>query len=276
MIKWHTIRDRFIFVMVGLCLVVAAIAGIRANSSFRRPTNYQILVVIPDHDSDQWANFKIGLRNIAKSRHLRLEMVKSMDDHPKNQPDLIISTKPLSTKIPQILIDHQQLISMDQTLSGKTLALNLLKTGAKRIGVIQKEVNQNTQQRAKGIKDEIKQFSWWLKGDQASLENLYQASEVDAILCLDYESTELAIDAQKTNLFAYGRTNKCLYYTDTGVVTTLLYDDAYAQGYETGKQAYNLLEHGQALKKKTINYVLIKRANLFTDKNQNLLFPTHQ
>lgn len=276
MIKWHKIKERFIFVLVALCLVIATIAGIRANSSFDQPGFHQILVVIEDHDSDQWTNFKIGLRNIAKSHHLRFEIVKSMDDSFKNSPELIISTHRLKTSIPQILIDHQQLISMDQYLSGKTLALNLLKTGAKKIGVIQKEVNPNTQQRAKGIKEEIKHFDWWLKEDQANLENLYQVSEVDAILCLDYESTELAIDAQKNNLFAYGRTSKCLYHTDTGPITTLLYDDAYAQGYEAGKQAYLLLEQGQPLQKKSINYVLLKRANMFNDKNQNLLFPTHQ
>lgn len=140
--------------------------------------------------------------------------------------------------------------------------------------------------RLEGIQDKAGksalQVIWTLNGDAAAADAIQEKQNqnpADILICLDNDSTEAAIDAVNANnsmnvkTYGFGSSSKCIYNTDSGIVADLIVPDSYVMGYSAVKNIYSRLMREDIDVSDKINYRMITKANLFTEKNQQILFP---
>lgn len=196
-----------------------------------------------------------------------------------------LSAAPENTfKIPVAEPDHYEM--------GKRLVEELLKDNdgklkQKKVGIfLSNNRSEAIKKREKGVQDALAEtdakICWVTEaGEDAKL--LKQQEKVDYLFALDDRSLVEAGKAVKENeiyssmIYGIGCSTEAAYYLDTGEAECLLVPDEFNVGYES------LAELSHALKKmtycvhgKVLSYTVLRKENLFSEKNQELLFKMSQ
>ena len=196
-----------------------------------------------------------------------------------------LSAAPENTsKIPVAEPDHYEM--------GKRLVEELLKDNdgklkQKKVGIfLSNNRSEAIKKREKGVQDALSEtdakICWVTEaGEDAKL--LKQQEKVDYLFALDDRSLVEAGKAVKENeiygsmIYGIGCSTEAAYYLDTGEAECLLVPDEFNVGYES------LVELSHALKKmmycvhgKVLSYTVLRKENLFSEKNQELLFKMSQ
>ena len=189
-----------------------------------------------------------------------------------------------TSKIPVVEPDHYE---MGKRLVEELLEDNDGKLKQKKVGIFFSDTHSEAiKKREKGVQDALAEtdakICWVTEaGEDAKL--LKQQEKVDYLFALDDRSLVEAGKAGKENeiygsmIYGIGCSTEAAYYLDIGEAECLLVPDEFNVGYES------LEELSHALKKmtycvhgKVLSYTVLRKENLFSEKNQELLFKMSQ
>ncbi|MDO4621260.1 MAG: substrate-binding domain-containing protein [Lachnospiraceae bacterium] len=174
-------------------------------------------------------------------------------------------------------------------LIGKAVLDNEELSEGTAIGVL--SGNQNTlhmQECRKGFLETLgsyaEQIQWNLTEQSLSSGDLLGismgAKPVDILVALDNEAMEKAIDFVTGNirnscrLYGQGRSEKCIYYLDQGVISTLVVPDEFMMGYAAmARLLSKLTTYSPAVQSQEIRILSVSRENLYDDETAGILFP---
>lgn len=105
----------------------------------------------------------------------------------------------------------------------------------------------------------------------------------DIIVAFDDSSLTLAGECTLANnlhgalVYGIGNSTEAAYYLDVGAVQCLIVPDEFNMGYKSLTEiAKKLKSHSYKLKSQTVSYTVIRRDELFSEKNQKILFTMSQ
>ncbi len=207
--------------------------------------------------------------------------------------DLEQKLRHLEKKVPIILVEYtaakerekSQLPSVepDHSAMGEALAVEQ-KTdycgnlSGKKYGILMKAdaphaMNSRRQGVEKALQDTGIVCSWVVDG---SVEN---KPEVDIVIALDNNSLIKAAEQAAANnlhgalVYGIGNSTQAAYYLDTGSVECLVVPDEFSVGYYSLTEAAERLRHFfRGMKSRVVAYTVIRREELFEERNQEILF----
>lgn len=125
--------------------------------------------------------------------------------------------------------------------------------------------------------------AWILKDPtQASLTRAQSEDPVNVLIALDNYALEAAADYASAHpeeingLYGIGISNTCISYTDQEIISRMIVPNEYLAGFQAIEQIAAYCSDRTPLQDGTIDYSIIAHANMFTKKNQQLLFPIRQ
>lgn len=207
--------------------------------------------------------------------------------------DLEQKLKHLEKKVPIMLVEYtaakerekSQLPSVepDHSAMGEALAEELKKDycgnlSGKKYGLLMKAdaphaMNSRRQGVEKALQDTGIVCSWVVDG---SVEN---KPEVDIVIALDNNSLIKAAEQAAANnlhgalVYGIGNSTQAAYYLDTGSVECLVVPDEFSVGYYSLTEAAERLRHFfRGMKSRVVAYTVIRREELFEERNQEILF----
>ena len=207
--------------------------------------------------------------------------------------DLEQKLRHLEKKVPIMLVEYttakerekSQLPSVepDHSAMGEALAEELKKDycgnlSGKKYGILMKSdapqaMNSRRQGVEKALQDTGIVCSWVV---DSSVEN---KPKVDIVIALDNNSLiKAAEQAAANNLhgaLVYGISNstQAAYYLDIGSVECLVVPDEFSVGYYSLTEAAERLRHFfRGMKSRVVAYTVIRREELFEERNQEILF----
>lgn len=207
--------------------------------------------------------------------------------------DLEQKLRHLEKKVPIILVEYtaakerekSQLPSVepDHSAMGEALAEELKKDycgnlSGKKYGILMKAdaphaMNSRRQGVEKALQDTGIVCSWVVDG---SVEN---KPEVDIVIALDNNSLIKAAEQAAANnlhgalVYGIGNSTQAAYYLDTGSVECLVVPDEFSVGYYSLTEAAERLRHFfRGMKSRVVAYTVIRREELFEERNQEILF----
>lgn len=207
--------------------------------------------------------------------------------------DLEQKLKHLEKKVPIMLVEYtaakerekSQLPSVepDHSAMGEALAEELKKDycgnlSGKKYGILMKAdaphaMNSRRQGVEKALQDTGIVCSWVVDG---SVEN---KPEVDIVIALDNNSLIKAAEQAAANnlhgalVYGIGNSTQAAYYLDTGSVECLVVPDEFSVGYYSLTEAAERLRHFfRGMKSRVVAYTVIRREELFEERNQEILF----
>lgn len=207
--------------------------------------------------------------------------------------DLEQKLRHLEKKVPIILVEYtaakerekSQLPSVepDHSAMGEALAEELKKDycgnlSGKKYGILMKSdapqaMNSRRQGVEKALQDTGIVCSWVVDG---SVEN---KPEVDIVIALDNNSLIKAAEQAAANnlhgalVYGIGNSTQAAYYLDTGSVECLVVPDEFSVGYYSLTEAAERLRHFfRGMKSRVVAYTVIRREELFEERNQEILF----
>ena len=125
------------------------------------------------------------------------------------------------------------------------------------------------------------QIDWKLIGNlnEDGLTILEKQKPVDVVLTLDDRSVVQAGTCSKENqlhgadVYGIGNSTESVYYLDNGSVKCLVVPDEFGAGYQCMTQVVRKLNGDiRKMKDQTVQYTVIRRSELFSERNQELLF----
>lgn len=175
----------------------------------------------------------------------------------------------------------------DHYAMGKALAEEVLKdyngnVAGKTLGiVIQNEVSADAVSRKNGFQDGLKgkgaRISWSVS------DSLEDQSKADLVIALDDASLTMAGECSASNdlhgalVYGIGNSTDAVYYLDTGIAACLVVPDEFNAGYQSMTEvAENLKHHFHKMKSQTLSFTVMRREELFSPKNQEVLFTMSQ
>lgn len=206
--------------------------------------------------------------------------------------------KKIPKKIPVMLVGSMEAehagnpcVQPDHYAMGESLAKELLKdynsnVKKKTFGIVtQSHDSQAVIDRDKGFQDALAgmgaKFSW-----SASLAwgmSLKDQAKVDFIIALDDRSLVAAGEASAANnlhgalVYGIGNSTEAVYHLDMGTVECLVVPDEFNMGYQSLTQAAKRLSHPfYKMQGMAVNYTVLRREEIFSEKNQELLFTMSQ
>ncbi len=205
-------------------------------------------------------------------------------------PVLLVESDPLSdggiTEIPVIQPDNYEM--------GRTLAVELLeeyngKLDGKTIGIaMETEGLEASRRRKEGFLDGLEgaggNVRWEVSGELGQGKKGLEAQPmVDMIVALDDRSLMAAGEAAAANdlhgalVYGIGNSPEAVYYVDTGRAECLVVPDEFSVGYQSLTQiAENLRNFIQETQGSTVTHTVIRRENLFTEENQEIIYTMSQ
>lgn len=112
-----------------------------------------------------------------------------------------------------------------------------------------------------------------------SLTILEKQKPVDVVLTLDDRSVVQAGTCSKENrlhgadVYGIGNSTESVYYLDNGSVKCLVVPDEFGAGYQCMTQVVHKLNGDiRKMEDQTVQYTVIRRSELFSERNQELLF----
>lgn len=178
---------------------------------------------------------------------------------------------------------------------GKVLAKELLKdysgnlTG-KTLGIVSEtEDSEASANRRKGFEDGVKNKGaavvWSVTGSFGSDKDnsLGALPKADLVIALDDSSLTSAGECSATNdlhgavVYGIGHSTEAIYYLDTDVVECLVVPDEFSAGYQSLTETAKCLQHHfRRTENKSVSYKVIRREELYSKENQELLFTMNQ
>ncbi len=207
--------------------------------------------------------------------------------------DLEQKLRHLEKKVPIILVEYtaakerekSQLPSVepDHSAMGEALAEELKKDycgnlSGKKYGILMKSdapqaMNSRRQGVEKALQDTGIVCSWVVDG---SVEN---KPKVDIVIALDNNSLIKAAEQAAANnlhgalVYGIGNSTQAAYYLDIGSVECLVVPDEFSVGYYSLTEAAERLRHFfRGMKSRVVAYTVIRREELFEERNQEILF----
>ena len=106
---------------------------------------------------------------------------------------------------------------------------------------------------------------------------------MDFIIALDDDSLTAAGEGAAANnlhgaiVYGIGNSTEAVYYLDTGAVECLVVPDMFHVGYESLTELVNKLEKGfYEDENPQISYTVMRKENLFSKENQEVIFTMSQ
>lgn len=207
--------------------------------------------------------------------------------------DLEQKLKHLEKKVPIMLVEYtaakerekSQLPSVepDHSAMGEALAEELKKDycgnlSGKKYGILMKAdaphaMNSRRQGVEKALQDTGIVCSWVV---DSSVEN---KPKVDIVIALDNNSLIKAAEQAAANnlhgalVYGIGNSTQAAYYLDIGSVECLVVPDEFSVGYYSLTEAAERLRHFfRGMKSRVVAYTVIRREELFEERNQEILF----
>ena len=207
--------------------------------------------------------------------------------------DLEQKLRHLEKKVPIMLVEYtaakerekSQLPSVepDHSAMGEALAEELKKDycgnlSGKKYGILMKAdapqaMNSRRQGVEKALQDTGIVCSWVV---DSSVEN---KPKVDIVIALDNNSLIKAAEQAAANnlhgalVYGIGNSTQAAYYLDTGSVECLVVPDEFSVGYYSLTEAAERLRHFfRGMKSRVVAYTVIRREELFEERNQEILF----
>lgn len=215
----------------------------------------------------------------------------------------------LSEKIPMVLVEHGQaekkkeantdteipVTEPDHYSMGATLAKEAAKDHhgkleGKRVGLFSDTTNSKAvAQREKGLRDVLESegatIKWIISGDFRGVESTFlkQQPLVDFVFALDDSSLTLVGEYASSNelngatVYGIGNSTEAIYYLDTGVVQCIVVPDEFSVGYQSlSEVAAHLRYSSYDIESEKISYTTIRKEELFSKENQEILFTMSQ
>ena len=183
----------------------------------------------------------------------------------------------------------------DNYAMGQALARELLEDHSgnirgKTLGILMEAENsQAVLSRKQGLKDALKDeggmVSWCNFGNFSEAEGNSPGNydAVDFVIALDDRSLTAAGESSAANnlhgavVYGVGRSTEALYYLDTGYVECLVVPDEFNMGYQSLTESVEALRHFfRKTQDKTVSHTVIRRQELFSKENQEILFTMSQ
>lgn len=183
----------------------------------------------------------------------------------------------------------------DNYAMGRTLAEELLNDyngniKGKTLGIAMENARQEScVNRMDGFLDGLEgrgaKILWSVYGSLAETgeKPLDKQQSVDIIVALDDSSLVTAGSFSAANnlhgalLYGTGHSTEALYYLDTGIVECLVVPDEFNKGYQSLKEVSKSTKHFfSKMNDRTVSYTVIRRGELFSPKNQEILFTMNQ
>ena len=207
--------------------------------------------------------------------------------------DLEQKLRHLEKKVPIMLVEYttakerekSQLPSVepDHSAMGEALAEELKKDycgnlSGKKYGILMKSdapqaMNSRRQGVEKALQDTGIVCSWVV---DSSVEN---KPKVDIVIALDNNSLIKAAEQAAANnlhgalVYGIGNSTQAAYYLDIGSVECLVVPDEFSVGYYSLTEAAERLRHFfRGMKRRVVAYTVIRREELFEERNQEILF----
>lgn len=212
----------------------------------------------------------------------------------------------LEKKIPVILLGRTgqpeedssgpPAVEPDNYAMGVTLAKELLydysdNLTGKTIGIISEAADsQAVSERESGLRDTLEgygaQILWSVTGFRSLLGNqfLEQQDKVDFVVALDNSSVLLAGQESALNnlrgalVYGIGCSTEAVYYLDSGRIECLVVPDEFNTGYQSLGEAAGKLRNffSYEMKSRTVSHTVLRRSNLFSEENQEIIFTMNQ
>lgn len=194
------------------------------------------------------------------------------------------ASKDASSLFPIIEPDHKDM--------GRALAEELLRDyndniDGKTIGIVTQYPDApNALLRRKAFEETIKdtgaKIRWSACDTSAEDHSLEDQPRVDLVIALDdfslIEAGEYSASGRLHGALVYGigHSTESAYYLDIGKVECMIVPDEFNVGYQSLTQAAESVRFYHDMSSKTVSYTVIRRDELFTDENQEILFTMSQ
>ena len=212
--------------------------------------------------------------------------------------------KKIQRKVPVMLVEYTASGDRDSSVipttkpdhyaMGMTLAEELLndyngKIAGKTLGIVSETADSEADvNRRKGFENAVKdtgvEIRWIVSGiyDDGNIL-LKDQPKVDFVIALDDKSLitagkcSAAHDLHGALLYGIGTSAEAVYYLDTGIAECLVVPDEFNVGYRSLTEVAQKLGHyfGE-VKNQTVSFTVIRRDELFSKENQEILFIMNQ
>ena len=243
-----------------------------------------------------------------EERIIRSEIAHGADAvivQPVPGADMEERLKKIEKLVPVMLVEHTASAERDNSgipateadnyMMGKILAGELVNdfngtVQGKTIGIISEaDGSEAVMNRRKGFEDFLEgsgaKVRWSFLGPDGETEkdSLESQPKVDFVVALDNGSLTTAGEYSAANnlhgalVYGIGNSTEAVYYLDTGAVECLVVPDEFSMGYqsltETAKRLQNFF---YMMEDNTVSHTVIRREELFSEKNQEILFTMSQ
>ena len=307
-------KKMFIFIeaVLGTMVLFLAFLMLREKNVDK---SYQISVIVENADDTQWSAFKYGLKMAAEDKGAEMVMVstgaslsqeeekKLIEEEIKNGADGVI-VQPVSGEDTQQMLkevgNKAEIMLVDDILSGiekfpviqpdayaigKTLVEELLKDyggnlEGKTLGILNgKEGLKSSAEKEKGFIEALQgtgaEIVW---SDTQITENM---PDVDFVIALDDNSLRAAGEMAAANnlhgAIVFGNSTQSVYYLDMGIAECLVIPDTFNVGYQSLTELVNKLEKAfYEYENQEISYTVMRKENMFSKENQEVIFTMSQ
>lgn len=160
----------------------------------------------------------------------------------------------------------------------------------KTIGIVTADGNsESAVNRRKGFQEVLENsgvnIAWSVFGEFGESEKnaLKNQPRVDIVVALDDASLtaageySAAKDLHGAVLYGIGTSTEAVYYLDTGIVECLIVPDEFNAGYQSLTEvAKSLQGYFHKMKDTTLSFTVLRKEELFSEKNQEILFAMSQ
>lgn len=183
----------------------------------------------------------------------------------------------------------------DNYAAGKSLAEEVCKDyggniAGKNFGILSEDRDSAaSDSRERGLREALEsegaRVRWSVSGSfsEEGENSLKSLSKVDVVAALDDRSLVAAGKASAANdlhgalVYGIGNSTEAAYYLDTDAVQCLVVPDGFHMGYKSLLELAEKLEHFfYSVQSQTVPCTVLRRENLFSEKNQELLFTMSQ
>lgn len=178
---------------------------------------------------------------------------------------------------------------------GETLANEILKDHnrdmkGKTIGVVSETTDsESASQRISGLRTFLEaaggKIKWNVCGDFGEVDDdfLNEQPKVDVIAAMDDNSLTLVgkcvsdSDSHKARVYGIGNSSEAIYYLDSDIAECLVVPDEFNLGYQSLTEVAKNLEYSaHKLESQEVSYQTVRSGELFSKKNQQILFTVSQ
>ena len=297
----------FIEAVLGVMVLLLAFLMLREKNVDR---SYQISVIVENADDKQWSAFKYGLKMAAEDKGAEMVMVStgaalSQEEEIKNGADGVI-IQPVSGEDTQQILkkfsNKAEIMLIDDTLSdteefpviqpdayamGKALAEELLKDyggnlEGKTLGILTREEGlKSSAEKEKGFTETLQNTGVEILWSDTQITE--KMPEADFVVALDDNSFRAAGERAAANnlhgaiVYGIGNSAQSVYYLDMGIAECLVIPDTFNVGYQSLTELVNKLEKAfYEYENQEISYTIMRKENMFSKENQEVIFTMSQ